>query len=84
MTRFGVHNREVRDFKCRFCGMTWLKYIENKQICSKSITQNGLHNFDFGTPIARDANKSGEEIPDATIIFVIFVYSIFELKRCMI
>jgi len=51
MTRIGVHNKEVRDFKCRFCGIAWLKYIESKQLCSNPISQKGIHNFDFGTPI---------------------------------
>ena len=51
MTRIQVHNKEVRDFKCRYCAITWLKYIESKQPCINPNSQNGIHNFDFGTPI---------------------------------
>ena len=51
MKRIEVYKAEVRDFKCRYCGATWLKYIENKQQCSNSTLQDGRHNFDFGTPI---------------------------------
>jgi hypothetical protein len=51
---------ETRDFKCRLCGTTWLKFIENKKQCPNSILQDGRHNFDFGKPI--NVNSQGKQL----------------------
>ncbi len=77
---------EVCDFKCRSCGTTWLNYIENKKLCNNSIVHDGIHNFDFGTPIRlnvqeADDSKSDDEIHDTNAIFVTCVYSILELRQ---
>ena len=54
------NNAEIRDFKCRSCGATWLKYIETKNPCGSSIQENARHNFDFGSPIRLNIEEGGK------------------------
>ena len=65
---------EARDFKCRSCGTTWSKYIENKKRCRNSVLKDGRHNFDFGKPIRvdsqeREASMTDDKVHDGKIIF---------------
>jgi hypothetical protein len=69
------HNKaEIRDLKCRLCGTTWLKYIQNKSPCRNSFLEDGRHNFDLGKPIRVDpqeteASMSDDKVHGGKIIF---------------
>ena len=65
---------EIRDFKCRLCGTTWVKYIENMHPCGSSFLQNGRHNFDFGKPVrvdshGREVSTSDDKVHEGKVIF---------------
>ena len=64
MTKMKYNKAEIRDFKCRLCGTTWLKYIENKNPCSNSFLDDGGHNLDFGKPIRVDPQGSKANTSD--------------------
>lgn len=40
------------EFKCRTCDILWSRFIESNIPCIDKTTRSGLHNFDFGKPIA--------------------------------
>jgi hypothetical protein len=39
------------EFKCRTCDGMWSSFMENNIPCTMTAIRNGLHDFDFGTPI---------------------------------
>lgn len=40
------------EFKCRTCDGMWSNFMDTNSPCTDTtLTRNGLHNFDFGTPI---------------------------------
>jgi hypothetical protein len=39
------------EFKCRTCEVMWSSFMENNIPCTITAIRNGLHDFDFATPI---------------------------------
>lgn len=40
------------EFKCRTCEVMWSSFMESNFPCTDTtLTRNGLHDFDFATPI---------------------------------
>ena len=68
------NERGIRDLKCRLCATRWLKYTENKNLCSNSSLDDVRHNFDFGKPIRVDVQESESsgsviQVPEGKFIF---------------
>ena len=40
------------EFRCRTCDVLWSSFMESNVPCIDKTTRSGLHNFDFGKPIA--------------------------------
>jgi hypothetical protein len=39
------------EFKCRTCDGMWSSFMETNIPCTMTAIRNGLHDFDFSTPI---------------------------------
>jgi len=43
------------EFKCRTCNAMWSSFMENNTPCTITVIRNGLHDFDFASPILAQA-----------------------------